>query len=62
MSEDEFEYNGKTYIAVDSKGCDFCAMVMGGECLCLGDDAQNIPQCYGDFRIDKRNVHFEEKQ
>jgi hypothetical protein len=64
MSEDEFEHDGKTYIAVDDNsspagrimfGCDKCAIF--GLNIC-----SQVPDCTGLDREDGRAVHFEVKQ
>jgi hypothetical protein len=64
MNENEFVFEGKTYVAVvddmellskEVYGCDQCAFT-GMDCTF------ERPPCYMVGRKDRRSVHFEEKQ
>ena len=63
MEENEFEFDGKTYVsrhkAKSMSRCQYCAFSMCFECI---DDESAIPQCVGCYRIDGRDVIFVEKQ
>jgi hypothetical protein len=59
--ENEFEKDGKTYVAVEGGGCESCAMHIDDNCIGLGDNT-TIPWCGMNDRADKRNVYFKEKQ
>lgn len=60
MNENEFELDGKVYVAVEGKDCDGCA-------FCDGPDDNTAigcglsPRCYPHGRIDNRSVIFTEK-
>lgn len=62
MNDNEFELNGKSYIAVDDNDspCIGCALHHKDEC---GESYYHVvPQCDGNGRPDHRNVIFVEKQ
>jgi len=60
MNENEFEYEGKAFIAVDSDaGCYGCYFEQK-DCCGLQDD-RIIPNCFGSRRQDKTEVMFTEK-
>jgi hypothetical protein len=61
MNEDEFEYEGKTYVAVEGSGCELCAMFINYDCSVI-NAGDSFPQCYSKFSKDKADVHFEEKK
>jgi hypothetical protein len=58
-NENEFEFEGKTYVTVfdelDGDGCAKCAFE-------LIDCTIGIPQCYSGNREDGKPVYFKEKQ
>jgi hypothetical protein len=64
-NENEFEFEGKTYVAVDDKGsCKECSFYSDQElrsCLALSH-LEIIPRCYPYARKDRRDVNFKEKQ
>lgn len=63
MNENEFEFEGKTYVAkpyVAESSCNECAMFVGGDCIAI--DVRGIPDCYCGLRKDGMNVIFVEKQ
>lgn len=57
MDENEFEFEGFTYIAVDGAqdDCEGCTFLRSGAC-------HRIPYCYPSQRVDGRDVIFVEKQ
>ena len=64
MDENEFEFEGKTYVSVDAGNlvakCSPCAFYKTHDCVRLSDNGE-IPYC--DYcRDDMRNVIFVEKQ
>lgn len=66
MNENEFQYNGRTYVAKeehfakDYYRCLSCAFI---EEPCFGlMNRKKIPQCHFSFRQDKREVYFELKK
>lgn len=59
MNENEFDYNGATFVAVKSaleSGCERCAFCDADCVKLLG--AGRIPTCVWQDRADKRNVIF----
>jgi hypothetical protein len=60
-NENEFEFEGKTYVAVEGGDCYLCAMYIDDNCIGLGDNT-TIPWCGMNDRDDKRYVHYAEKQ
>jgi hypothetical protein len=63
MSEDEFEYDGKTYIAVDDNPDRTKEFVFGcSQCALRGQEICNLAPCIELDREDGRSVHFEVKQ
>lgn len=67
MNENEFEYNGKKYVAVEDNAfeiCENCAFKTESP-LRLGcgmlQRRMKIPPCSPLDRKDRRNVHFVEK-
>ncbi len=59
MCENEFEFAGAIYVAVDSppaKPCERCDLFIDGKCMNSTEF-----NCFADFRIDGRNVIFKEK-
>lgn len=61
MNENEFELNGKVYVAVDNKECDGCAFSYGDDGS-VTDGCGVCPRCYPSEREDDRSVIFVEKQ
>lgn len=60
MNENEFELDGKVYVAVDAEcGCNGCAFNQVSVRDC---NAYAAPYCTRKYRIDNRNVIFVEKQ
>ena len=57
MDENEFEYEGKTYVTAPDDGEFFCGGCAFESSRCIGI----IPECRPRFRIDGRNVIFVEK-
>ena len=58
MNENEFELNGKTYVAIESSGtCSKCHMYRLGKVAC-----HFAPKCWSTLRLDGRHVIFVEKQ
>lgn len=58
MNENEFELDGKVYVAVQSDGtCSGCALILTSKKTC-----HSAPACDRVHREDKRNVIFVEKQ
>lgn len=61
-NENEFRFDGKTYVAIESeknKRCNGCAF---WEEYCMQLQLRGkIPRCYKEFRADGKNVHFVEK-
>lgn len=55
MNENEFEYNGKMYVAERGVDCTTCAMDAEDTCYAA-------PQCTPAERKDNRDVIFVEKQ
>jgi len=56
MNENEFEHDGKVYVAVDAEfACDGCAAQFSGR-FC------SVAKCCDDERSDGRDVIFVEKQ
>jgi hypothetical protein len=66
MNRSEFEFEGKTYIAVEGdEPCIECALYGGPStpnCLASDKSFSIIPACSGKFRSDGRSVIFKEKQ
>lgn len=61
MNENEFDYNAKTYVAVETeKPCDKCAFVRDIGCVSLKIRGI-IPECLSRFRADGKRVFFVEK-
>ena len=63
MGECEFEVGGVVYIAVDAppvKPCSKCSFFINDRCAGMLMNA--APDCFGDFRVDGRNVIFVEKK
>ena len=62
MNENEFEYEGKTFEAIEKaksmSRCTYCAFEKGVECL----EEVEIPGCSREVRLDGRSVIFVEKQ
>jgi hypothetical protein len=63
IDENEFEFEGKTYVAVEGAGCEGCHIMRDhSETMpCLGS-YERIPACLWSDRSDKRNKVFKEKQ
>lgn len=60
MDENEFEFEGSTYISVKSDGCDGCSFHKGQEsCYAL---CKEVPFCAPSKRSDGIGVIFVEKQ
>ena len=60
MSENEFEYDGVVYEAIQvesDNGC--CGCALDNDDICILSDR---PRCIGVFRSDAMNVIFTEKQ
>lgn len=61
MNENEFEIDGKAYVAVEKASsmvrCSYCSFNNAFECL-----ENPVPACGSEIRLDKRNVIFVEKQ
>jgi hypothetical protein len=56
--ENEFEFEGKTYVAVvDELGIYGC-----GNCAFKDKDCAALPSCFAEERGDSLPAHFEEKQ
>lgn len=63
MNENEFQFRGKTYVAVrddDDSGCDKCAFAFDIACATL-HLREEFPPCIAQIREDGKNVHFVEK-
>lgn len=63
VNEHEFDYKGKTYIAVEDKdecNCSKCAFCQSEDCMKLRTQWK-IPPCYKEKREDCKNVIFVEK-
>lgn len=66
MNENEFQFNGKTYIAVDGKA-GFPGYVLCRRCAFLKEfcyklvRSEKIPACLASYRKDNRDVYFVEK-
>ncbi len=58
MNENEFEYEGKKFVAIEEDGCDNC--FYGKDCALLMNEGK-IPACAGTGRTDKKSVIFVEK-
>jgi hypothetical protein len=57
-SENEFEFDGKTYVAVvDDQGVYGC-----DQCVFKDINCDAFPPCFSGCRTDGLPVHFEEKQ
>lgn len=66
MNENEFEYDGKTYIAVEDTGlkseaCKNCVFFDLLRCCLMLRVRGIIPNCLNGVRNDGRDVHFVEK-
>lgn len=60
MNENEFEYNGKTYVtAPEPEGCCVDCDLLSA---CGPDGIEGIPECQSHKRVDNRDVIFVEKQ
>ena len=55
MDENEFELSGVSYVAVAGYDCKICKMMNAEAC-------KSSPECFSEFRADRRNVIFVEKQ
>lgn len=60
MNENEFEYNGKTYVVEQSGGeCIGCAFLHDDDCSV---PFEHVPPCHHVDRNDETDVIFVEKQ
>lgn len=60
MNKNEFEHDGKVYVAVKSGyGCDGYQLFSSPNCIDIGEE---MPSCIGENRSDGEFVIFLEKQ
>ena len=60
MDENEFEFEGKTYVA-EHCSADDCGSTDGKQCSFISLDCGQF-NCFPECRVDGRNVIFVEKQ